>query len=116
MNQKTIAFFPEAAFGPALNSVGIAQAVEARGGRRGCPAGRLLPIPACGHDASRSVQPLQYSEARLTPSANSTATRAPSGSPFDIRSTSAGSVLTARNRRPSAPVRPTMMPVRTGQS
>ncbi|SMF55663.1 glycosyltransferase, MGT family [Tistlia consotensis] len=28
---KTIAFFPEAAFGPALNSVGIAQAVEARG-------------------------------------------------------------------------------------
>ena len=26
MNQKTIAFFPEAAFGPALNSVGIAQA------------------------------------------------------------------------------------------
>ena len=29
--QKTIAFFPEAAFGPALNSVGIAQAVEARG-------------------------------------------------------------------------------------
>ena len=31
MAQKTIAFFPEAAFGPALNSVGIAQAVEARG-------------------------------------------------------------------------------------
>jgi MGT family glycosyltransferase len=31
MTQKTIAFFPEAAFGPALNSVGIAQAVEARG-------------------------------------------------------------------------------------
>ncbi|MDU8945262.1 glycosyltransferase [Ovoidimarina sediminis] len=31
MSQKTIAFFPEAAFGPALNSVGIAQAVEARG-------------------------------------------------------------------------------------
>ena len=29
--RKTIAFFPEAAFGPALNSVGIAQAVEARG-------------------------------------------------------------------------------------
>ncbi len=28
--KKTIAFFPEAAFGPALNSVGIAQAVEAR--------------------------------------------------------------------------------------
>ncbi len=28
---KRIAFFPEAAFGPALNSVGIAQAVEARG-------------------------------------------------------------------------------------
>jgi len=28
---KTFAFFPEAAFGPALNSVGIAQAVEARG-------------------------------------------------------------------------------------
>jgi UDP:flavonoid glycosyltransferase YjiC (YdhE family) len=28
---KTIAFFPEAAFGPALNSVGIAQAVEALG-------------------------------------------------------------------------------------
>ncbi|XWN31613.1 MAG: glycosyltransferase [Devosia sp.] len=28
---KTIAFFPEAAFGPALNSVGIAQAVEAAG-------------------------------------------------------------------------------------
>lgn len=27
----TFAFFPEAAFGPALNSVGIAQAVEARG-------------------------------------------------------------------------------------
>ena len=27
-DQKTIAFFPEAAFGPALNSVGIAQAVE----------------------------------------------------------------------------------------
>lgn len=31
MTQKTIAFFPEAAFGPALNSVGIAQAVEAKG-------------------------------------------------------------------------------------
>lgn len=31
MAQKTIAFFPEAAFGPALNSVGIAQAVEALG-------------------------------------------------------------------------------------
>jgi UDP:flavonoid glycosyltransferase YjiC (YdhE family) len=31
MVQKTFAFFPEAAFGPALNSVGIAQAVEARG-------------------------------------------------------------------------------------
>ena len=29
--QKTIAFFPEAAFGPALNSVGIAQACEALG-------------------------------------------------------------------------------------
>lgn len=28
MNRKVIAFFPEAAFGPALNSVGIAQAVE----------------------------------------------------------------------------------------
>jgi MGT family glycosyltransferase len=28
---KTIAFFPEAAFGPALNSVGIAQAVQALG-------------------------------------------------------------------------------------
>ena len=33
MPQKTFAFFPEAAFGPALNSVGIAQAVEARGHR-----------------------------------------------------------------------------------
>ncbi len=31
MAQKTIAFFPEAAYGPALNSVGIAQAVTARG-------------------------------------------------------------------------------------
>lgn len=31
MSQKTIAFFPEAAFGPALNSVGIAQGVEALG-------------------------------------------------------------------------------------
>ncbi len=31
MNQKTIAFFPEAAFGPALNSVGIAQAAEKLG-------------------------------------------------------------------------------------
>ena len=31
MPQKTFAFFPEAAFGPALNSVGIAQALEARG-------------------------------------------------------------------------------------
>jgi MGT family glycosyltransferase len=30
---KTIAFFPEAAYGPALNSVGIAQAVERRGHR-----------------------------------------------------------------------------------
>ena len=30
-DQKTIAFFPEAAFGPALNSVGIAQAVEKLG-------------------------------------------------------------------------------------
>jgi UDP:flavonoid glycosyltransferase YjiC (YdhE family) len=29
--QKVIAFFPEAAFGPALNSVGIAQAVERLG-------------------------------------------------------------------------------------
>ena len=28
---KTIAFFPEAAFGPALNSVGIAQQVEKLG-------------------------------------------------------------------------------------
>jgi MGT family glycosyltransferase len=33
MAQKTIAFFPEAAFGPALNSVGIAQACEKRGHR-----------------------------------------------------------------------------------
>lgn len=33
MPAKTFAFFPEAAFGPALNSVGIAQAVEARGHR-----------------------------------------------------------------------------------
>ncbi len=31
MSQKTIAFFPEAAFGPALNSVGIAQAIEKLG-------------------------------------------------------------------------------------
>lgn len=31
MAGKTIAFFPEAAFGPALNSVGIAQATEALG-------------------------------------------------------------------------------------
>lgn len=31
MSRKTIAFFPEAAFGPALNSVGIAQAVQALG-------------------------------------------------------------------------------------
>ncbi len=31
MAQKTIAFFPEAAFGPALNSVGIAQACEKLG-------------------------------------------------------------------------------------
>ena len=31
MPQKTIAFFPEAAFGPALNSVAIAQAVEGLG-------------------------------------------------------------------------------------
>jgi len=31
MTQKTFAFFPEAAFGPALNSVGIAQEVVARG-------------------------------------------------------------------------------------
>ena len=31
MTQTTFAFFPEAAFGPALNSVGIAQAVEALG-------------------------------------------------------------------------------------
>jgi len=31
MKKKTFAFFPEAAFGPALNSVGIAQAVEALG-------------------------------------------------------------------------------------
>jgi len=33
MPQKTFAFFPEAAFGPALNSVGIAQAITARGHR-----------------------------------------------------------------------------------
>lgn len=32
-NQKTIAFFPEGAFGPALNSVGIAQACKSRGHR-----------------------------------------------------------------------------------
>ncbi len=31
MQQKTLAFFPEAAYGPALNSVGIAQAVERMG-------------------------------------------------------------------------------------
>ncbi|MBB3771297.1 MGT family glycosyltransferase [Angulomicrobium tetraedrale] len=31
MEQKTFAFFPEAAFGPALNSVGIAQAITALG-------------------------------------------------------------------------------------
>lgn len=31
MEQKTFAFFPEAAHGPALNSVGIAQAVERKG-------------------------------------------------------------------------------------
>jgi len=30
-DSKTIAFFPEAAFGPALNSVGIAQACKAMG-------------------------------------------------------------------------------------
>jgi UDP:flavonoid glycosyltransferase YjiC (YdhE family) len=33
MTQKTFAFFPEAAYGPALNSVGIAQAITARGHR-----------------------------------------------------------------------------------
>ena len=33
MTQKIIAFFPEAAFGPALNSVGIAQACEKLGHR-----------------------------------------------------------------------------------
>lgn len=33
MKPRTIAFFPEAAFGPALNSVGIAQAVEKLGHR-----------------------------------------------------------------------------------
>lgn len=33
MSQKTIAFFPEAAYGPALNSVGIAQACERLGHR-----------------------------------------------------------------------------------
>lgn len=33
MSQKVIAFFPEAAFGPALNSVGIAQACERLGHR-----------------------------------------------------------------------------------
>ena len=33
MESKTFAFFPEAAFGPALNSVGIAQAVTAMGHR-----------------------------------------------------------------------------------
>jgi UDP:flavonoid glycosyltransferase YjiC (YdhE family) len=33
MSAKTIAFFPEAAFGPALNSVGIAQATQALGHR-----------------------------------------------------------------------------------
>jgi len=33
MAKKTIAFFPEAAFGPALNSVGIAQAIEKLGHR-----------------------------------------------------------------------------------
>jgi UDP:flavonoid glycosyltransferase YjiC (YdhE family) len=33
MTQRTFAFFPEAAYGPALNSVGIAQAVQARGHR-----------------------------------------------------------------------------------
>ncbi len=33
MHKKTIAFFPEAAYGPALNSVGIAQAVERLGHR-----------------------------------------------------------------------------------
>jgi len=33
MASKTIAFFPEAAYGPALNSVGIAQACERRGHR-----------------------------------------------------------------------------------
>jgi len=31
MEQKTFALFPEAAFGPALNSVGIAQAISAMG-------------------------------------------------------------------------------------
>lgn len=31
MSSKTIAFFPEAAYGPALNSIGIAQAVERLG-------------------------------------------------------------------------------------
>jgi MGT family glycosyltransferase len=33
MPEKVIAFFPEAAYGPALNSVGIAQACESRGHR-----------------------------------------------------------------------------------
>ncbi len=31
--QKTIAFFPEGAFGPALNSVGIAQACTQKAAR-----------------------------------------------------------------------------------
>ena len=33
MSKKTVAFFPEAAYGPALNSVGIAQAIEKMGHR-----------------------------------------------------------------------------------
>ncbi len=39
MEQKTFAFFPEAAFGPALNSVGIAQAVEPPRPQGGVPLG-----------------------------------------------------------------------------
>ena len=34
MSAKVFSFFPEAAFGPALNSVGIAQAIEI--GRASC--------------------------------------------------------------------------------
>ena len=64
MNGKQIAFFPEAAFGPALNSVGVEQACENLGHKVVCltdagQAGRNFRAHA---EPTRAYQGSQHSQ------------------------------------------------------